>query len=206
MSPEKLDTDSTFPLQPHGVSWVQTEPQQSPGRVAVPSHIPGMHPQLPQRTREAPRQLLKCPSHEAQLQAQVQSYQSVKNHLKPKQTKAIHEGRQQCLWIRAGVGLRSHGYRNHSGSSQGLAALPSPSTLLAGCWECTPHTRDTPGHNPAWPCSSQQQQQQHGKVLSSWPVPFPDRCRHPAPPHQHEQHQQVKAEWARLNTRVSFKA
>lgn len=35
--------------------------------------------------------MFKCPSPVAQLWAQVQSYQLVKNHLKPKQTKTINE-------------------------------------------------------------------------------------------------------------------
>lgn len=113
--------------------------------------------------------------------------------------------RQYCLWIKVGLGLCSHGHRNPPGSCQ--EPCSSPNLQHAVGWmlttQRTPRTGEAPGHNLAWPCNSQQQ---HEGFYPSWPVPFPEQCRHPAAPHQHEQHQQVKGEWGRLKTRVSSKA
>lgn len=57
LSPEGMDTDSAFPVQP---TWCElgtnTAHSKSLGVAALPSHIPGIQPQLPQRTKpqEAP--------------------------------------------------------------------------------------------------------------------------------------------------------
>lgn len=97
--------------------------------------------------------------------------------------------RQYCMWIGVNLGLCSHGHRNTQAPARSPAALLTPSCWLDAENVAQPHTGDTPGHNPAWPRSSQQQQQHEG-FYPRWPVPLPDQCRHPAPPHQHEQHQQ----------------
>lgn len=101
--------------------------------------------------------------------------------------------RQYCLWRRVDLGLCSHGHRNYPGSCQEPCSSPSPWHAVGWMlkmWH-TPCTGDIPGHNPAWPCSSQQQ---HEGFYPSCSVPPPDQCRHPAPPHHHEQRQQVKGE------------